>query len=405
MDPIEFHIKTKGKIEIKSRVPIKEKDILKVAYTPGVAEPCVRIGKDDSLVNIFTRRWNNVAIVSDGSAILGLGNLGGKAAMPVMEGKAVLFKAFGGVDAFPICVNTQDVSDIISIVAALEPTFGGINLEDIAAPKCFEIERELKKRLDIPVFHDDQHGTAVVVLAGLINACELTRVSLPGLKVIINGAGAAGLAITRLLLRQGVEDIVVCDSKGILSEKRPDLTEDKLEIARITNRALLQGGLEKAVEGRNVFIGVSAPGVLKAEMVGKMAGDPMIFAMANPVPEIYPDEAFAAGAAIVATGRSDFPNQINNVLAFPGIFRGALDVEAADINEDMKAAASLALAKLAQSDGLRRDYIIPDATDMRVGPIVAGHVAEAAVKSGLAKKPGDKQSVIDAATQMLKEIQ
>lgn len=403
MDAIEFHKQARGKIEIKSRVPIKEKGILKVAYTPGVAEPCVEIGKDSSLVNTYTRRWNSVAIVSDGSAILGLGNLGAKASLPVMEGKSVLFKAFGAVDAVPICIDTQDAAEIVKLVTQLEPTFGGINLEDIAAPKCFEIEKELKRRLDIPVFHDDQHGTAVVVLAGLINACKLTGREMPDLKVVINGAGAAGLAITRLLLRQGVEDIVVCDSKGILSRKRQDLADDKQEIAGITNQAQLEGGLRDAVAGRHVFIGVSVPGVLTGDMVKTMSPDPMIFAMANPVPEIYPEEAFLAGASIVATGRSDFPNQINNVLAFPGIFRGALDVEATDINEDMKAAAAFALADMAQKDGLRPDYIIPDATDLRVGPNVAGFVAEAAIRSGIARSPHDKQEVISGAIKMLEE--
>lgn len=403
MDPIDFHEHIRGKIEIKSRVPIKEKDILKIAYTPGVAKPSIEIGKEHSLVNKYTRRWNSVAIVSDGSAILGLGNLGPKAAMPVMEGKAVLFKAFGAVDAFPICLNTQDASEIVKIVTALEPTFGGVNLEDIGAPKCFEIERELKKRLDIPVFHDDQHGTAIVVLAGLLNASKLTGTKLAQLKVTVNGAGAAGLAITKLLLTQGIEDIVVCDSKGIISNSRLDLNADKKRIAEITNASQLEGRLSDALTDRHVFIGVSAPDVLTAEMIKKMSDDPMIFAMANPVPEIYPDEALGAGASIVATGRSDFPNQINNVLAFPGIFRGALDVEATDVNEEMKIAAAYALADITQSDGLRSDYIVPDATDMRVGPRVAGYVAEAAVRSGVAKNPQGRQQVTDNAIRMLEE--
>lgn len=404
MDPLEFHKKKHGKIEIKSRVFFNgKKDILNLAYTPGVAKPCIEINKQQSLVNIYTRRWNSVAIITDGSAVLGLGNLGPKAALPVMEGKAVLFKEFGAVDAFPICLEATP-SEIIKIVKSLEPTFGGINLEDIAAPHCFEIETELKELLNIPVFHDDQHGTAVVVLAGLINAASLLNMEPSGFKIIISGAGAAGLAIAKLLIKYGVEDIIVCDSKGAISKNRSDISGNKKEIAKITNPSQLDGTLDRVIRGRSVFIGVSAPGILNKKMIKTMAENPIIFAMSNPIPEIYPQEAKEAGAAIVATGRSDFPNQINNVLAFPGIFRGALDVEAKDINEDMKMAAAFAIAEIAQIDGLKTDYIVPDAIDLRVGPYVAGNVVEAAVNSKVAGKVLDKQTAIENAKKMLETL-
>lgn len=404
MNALEFHEKYRGKIEIQSRVPVGTDDDLKVAYTPGVAEPSLAIHKDTTLVNKYTNRWNSVAIVSDGSAVLGLGNIGPEAAMPVMEGKAVLFKAFGGVDAYPVCLRSGSTEELISHIKAIEPTFGGINLEDIAAPACFEVEKELKKTLDIPVFHDDQHGTAVVVLAGLINACLLTGKPLEDLSIAINGAGAAGIAITRLLIDYGIKDIVVCDSKGAIYGRRKDLAGEKKAIAEITNAKKQKGSLGDIISDRTVFIGVSTGGILSKDMVKNMGKEPVIFAMANPVPEIFPAEALESGAAVVATGRSDFPNQINNVLAFPGIFRALLDVEAADVSTGMKIAAAEAIAKLAQADGINIQYIIPKATDLRVGPEIAGAVAEEATRSGLARKPASGAEIRDRTRKMLSMV-
>ncbi|MDK2821099.1 MAG: hypothetical protein PWP31_1064 [Clostridia bacterium] len=394
---LKLHEKWHGKIEIHSRTPLRNPIDLSLAYTPGVAEPCKaickEIHKDPKKVDVYTRRWNLVAVVTDGSAVLGLGNIGPKAGYPVMEGKCVLFKHFAGVDAFPICLDTQDTEEIIKTVQYLLPTFGGINLEDISAPRCFEIERRLKETLCIPVFHDDQHGTAVVTLSGVINACKLTGRELEDLHVVVNGAGAAGIACAKLLLDAGVKDLFVCDSKGIISSKRKDLNEFKKMILKYTNKEDRSGTLKDALVGANCFIGVSVAGAINQEMIRSMEKDPIIFAMANPVPEILPHEALEAGAAVVATGRSDFPNQVNNVLGFPGIFRGALDVKASDINEAMKMAAAKAIADLIDYKDLRPDNIIPSAFDIRVAPNVAAAVAKAAVETGVAQDPKDPEWV------------
>ncbi|MDO5042305.1 MAG: malic enzyme-like NAD(P)-binding protein [Slackia sp.] len=382
---LEAHGKWHGKIEVISRATIENADDLAVAYTPGVAEPCLAIAKDTDLSYTYTRRGNLVAVVTDGSAVLGLGNIGPEAGMPVMEGKCALFKEFADVDAFPLCVRTQDVDEIVHTVSLLAGSFGGINLEDIAAPRCFEIEARLKECCDIPVFHDDQHGTAVVTSAALINACKLTGRTLENVRVVFSGAGAAGISIAKLLLRLGVRDIVMCDINGILCEGDPSLNAAHAEIAALTNPRHITGTLSDALVGADAFIGVSAPRVMTQDMVRLMAADPIVFAMANPVPEIMPDEAIAAGAAVAATGRSDFPNQINNVLAFPGIFRGALDVRASDIDDDMMVAAASAIANLIDDEHRAADYIIPDAFDARVVPAVAQAVAEAARTNGLAR--------------------
>ena len=382
---LEAHEKWHGKIEVISRATIENADDLAVAYTPGVAEPCLAIAKDTDLSYTYTRRGNLVAVVTDGSAVLGLGNIGPEAGMPVMEGKCALFKEFADVDAFPLCVRTQDVDEIVHTVSLLAGSFGGINLEDIAAPRCFEIEARLKECCDIPVFHDDQHGTAVVTSAALINACKLTGRTLENVRVVFSGAGAAGISIAKLLLRLGVRDIVMCDINGILCEGDPSLNAAHAEIAALTNPRHITGTLSDALVGADAFIGVSAPRVMTQDMVRLMAADPIVFAMANPVPEIMPDEAIAAGAAVAATGRSDFPNQINNVLAFPGIFRGALDVRASDIDDDMMVAAAGAIANLIDDEHRAADYIIPDAFDARVVPAVAQAVAEAARTNGLAR--------------------
>lgn len=382
---LEAHEKWHGKIEVISRAAIENADDLAVAYTPGVAEPCLAIAKDTDLSYTYTRRGNLVAVVTDGSAVLGLGNIGPEAGMPVMEGKCALFKEFADVDAFPLCVRTQDVDEIVHTVSFLAGSFGGINLEDIAAPRCFEIEARLKECCDIPVFHDDQHGTAVVTSAALINACKLTGRTLENVRVVFSGAGAAGISIAKLLLRLGVRDIVMCDINGILCEGDPSLNAAHAEIAALTNPRHITGTLSDALVGADAFIGVSAPRVMTQDMVRLMAADPIVFAMANPVPEIMPDEAIAAGAAVAATGRSDFPNQINNVLAFPGIFRGALDVRASDIDDDMMVAAAGAIADLIDDEHRAADYIIPDAFDARVVPAVAQAVAEAARTNGLAR--------------------
>jgi len=391
-ESLKLHEEWAGKIEIKSRVPVTDATDLALAYTPGVAEPCREIAKNPELLDVYTRRWNQVAVVSDGSAVLGLGNIGGRAAMPVMEGKSVLFKAFGGVDAFPICLDTQDPDEIVRVVQALAPTFGGVNLEDIKAPQCFHIERKLKKTMDIPIFHDDQHGTAVVVLSGVINACKITDRGLEDLHVVVNGAGAAGIACAKLMLDAGVKDLILCDSKGIVCSERDDLNEEKREMLQRTNKEDRRGSLADAMEGANLFLGVSVKDAVTPQMVQSMQKDPIIIAMANPDPEILPEEAKKAGAAVVGTGRSDFENQVNNVLGFPGIFRGALDVRATDINEAMKLASAHALAE-SVGDRLARDFVIPEAFDERVAPSVAAAVAKAAIESGIARDEKDPEWV------------
>jgi malate dehydrogenase (oxaloacetate-decarboxylating) len=383
-DAIKLHMQNRGKIEVKSKVPLKNARDLSLAYTPGVAEPCKEIKNQPDLVYEYTSKGNMVAIVTDGSAVLGLGNIGAAAAMPVMEGKAVLFKNFGGVDAFPICLDTQDVEEIVTTIKHIAPTFGGINLEDISAPRCFEIEKRLKQELDIPVFHDDQHGTAVVVLAAIINALKIVKKEIKDIKVVISGAGSAGVAIAKLLLSAGVYDVVACDSKGIVSKDRTNLNESKKELAQITNKQDLSGDIADALKGGDILIGVSGPDTVTKNMIKTMAKDPIVFALANPVPEIYPDEAKEAGAKVVGTGRSDFANQINNVLAFPGIFRGALEVRAQDINEEMKLAAAHAIASLVNDDKLSPDYCIPGAFDKRVAAYVACEVAKAAIETKVA---------------------
>ncbi|GBE57200.1 NAD-dependent malic enzyme [bacterium BMS3Abin01] len=399
-EALRLHRQWRGKLSIDSKVSVADDHALAIAYTPGVAEPCREIARDAELIDTYTGRWNMVAVVTDGSAVLGLGNIGARASLPVMEGKSVLFKAFGGVDAFPLCVESRDVDDIVRTVRLLEPSFGGINLEDIAAPSCFEIERRLIEECDIPVFHDDQHGTAVVVMAAAINACRVTERAIADLKVVINGAGAAGLAIARMLRDEGVEDLILCDSGGVIGEHRRDLSQVKQEVAGWTNRGAREGGLAAAMEGANLFIGVSVKGAVSPQMVSSMEQRPIVLAMANPDPEILPDQARAAGAAVVATGRSDFPNQVNNVLGFPGIFRGALDVRAANINENMKAAAARALAGLV-GDELSAENIIPRAFDLRVAPAVAGAVAAAAVESGVAREPRTAAEVAASTREML----
>ena len=380
------HEQWKGKLEIRTKCPITNAEELSIAYTPGVAEPCLKIRDDVSLSYKYTGRGNLVAVVTDGTAVLGLGDIGPEAGMPVMEGKCALFKAFGGVDAIPLCVRSKDVDEIVNTVALLAGSFGGINLEDISAPRCFEIERKLKQRCDIPIFHDDQHGTAVITLAGLLNALKVVGKKIEDIRVVTSGAGAAGTAIIRLLISMGLQNVIMCDRKGAIYEGREGLTDEKADIARLTNREKKQGSLAEVIVGADVFIGVSAPGALTKEMVQTMAKDAIIFACANPTPEIFPEEAKAGGAKVVATGRSDFPNQVNNVLAFPGIFRGALDVQASDINDQMKIAAAYALAELVSEDELCADYVLPAAFDPRVGPAVAKAVAQAARDTGVARK-------------------
>ena len=379
------HTEWQGKIEVITRAPVASKHDLSVAYTPGVAEPCLEISKDVDLSYKYTRRHNLVAVVTDGTAVLGLGDIGPEAGMPVMEGKCALFKAFGDVDAFPLCIRSKEVDDIVNTVALLAGSFGGVNLEDISAPRCFEIEKKLKERCDIPIFHDDQHGTAVITLAGLTNALKIVGKKIEDISVVVNGAGAAATAITKLLISRGLKDVVLCDRTGAIYQGREKLNSAKEEIAAITNQKMKKGSLKDVIVGADVFIGVSAPGVLTAEMVATMAKDPIVFACANPVPEILPDEAKKAGVAVMATGRSDFPNQVNNVLAFPGIFRGALDVRASDINDEMKIAAANAIAGVVSDEELNPEYILPDAFDPRVGKAVAEAVAEAARKSGVAR--------------------
>lgn len=379
------HEKWKGKIEVISRAVVNNKEDLAVCYTPGVAAPCLEISKDTGLSYKYTRRANLVAVVTDGSAVLGLGDIGPEAGMPVMEGKCALFKVFADVDAFPLCIRSNDVDDIVNTVTLLAGSFGGVNLEDISAPRCFEIEAKLKERCDIPVFHDDQHGTAIVTAAAMLNALKVTKRKLEDIKVVTLGAGAAGIAIVKLLISMGLKDVVMCDRKGAIYKGREGLNEEKKKIAEISNKENKTGSLSDVLKGADVFIGVSAPNMLTQDMIRSMAKDPILFTMANPTPEIMPDEAKAAGAAVIGTGRSDFPNQINNVLAFPGIFRGALDVRASDINDEMKLAAAYAIAELVDEKNLSAEYIIPDAFDKRVAESVAEAVAKAAVKSGVAR--------------------
>jgi len=393
-EALHMHRINKGKLESKSKVQVRNAHDLSLAYSPGVAEPCKDIYEKPELVYEYTMKGNMVAVVSDGTAVLGLGNIGPEAALPVMEGKSVLFKSFAGVDAFPICLNTTDVDKIVETVKLLEPTFGGVNLEDIAAPNCFVIEERLKKEANIPIFHDDQHGTAIVTVAGLVNALKLVGKKMTEIKVVANGAGAAGIAIIKLLYSYGVRDIIMCDTKGAIYEGRPQgMNSVKAEVAKFTNRDNLSGSLEDVIKGADVFIGVSVAGALSKEMVASMNSDSIIFAMANPDPEIMPDEAKAAGAKVVGTGRSDFPNQVNNVLAFPGIFRGALDVRATHINEKMKVAAAEAIANLISSDELNADYVIPGPFDPRVAPDVAAAVAKAAMETGVARIKVDPEEV------------
>ena len=385
-ESLKIHYEKRGKIEVISTVQVKNKDDLSLAYTPGVAQPCLEIQKDVNKSYELTRRWNLCLVVTDGSAVLGLGDIGPEAGMPVMEGKCVLFKEFGGVDAFPLCIKSHDVDEIVRTIQLISGSFGGVNLEDISAPRCFEIERKLKECCDIPIFHDDQHGTAVITLAGLTNALKVVGKKKEDIKVVMNGAGAAAIAIAKLLLAAGVKDVTLCDRNGAIYEGREKgMNPIKDEMAKITNLAKKQGTLADMLVGADVFIGVSAPGAVTTEMVKTMNKDAIIFACANPTPEIFPDDARAGGAAVITTGRSDFPNQINNVLAFPGIFRGAFDVRARDINEAMKVAAAEALAGLISDEELSADYIIPAAFDPRVGKAVAAAVAQAARDSGVAR--------------------
>ena len=384
-ESLRLHGEWKGKIEVVSRVPVDGKEALSLAYTPGVAQPCLEIQKDINKSYELTRRWNTVAVVTDGTAVLGLGDIGPEAGMPVMEGKCVLFKAFGGVDAIPLCVRSKDVDDIVNTVALLAGSFGGVNLEDIAAPRCFEIERKLKERCDIPVFHDDQHGTAVITLAGLTNALKVVGKKLEEVRIVVNGAGAAAISITKLLLSAGAKDVTLCDRKGAIYAGREGLNWIKEEMAQVTNLSKKVGSLADMLVGADVFIGVSAPNMVTTDMVKTMNKDAIIFACANPTPEIFPEDAKAGGAKVVSTGRSDYPNQINNVLAFPGIFRGALDARASDINDEMKIAAAKALAGLISDEELSEEYIIPAAFDPRVREAVAAAVKQAAYDSGVAR--------------------
>lgn len=389
MDKKEFALKQHeewgGKIEVVSRARVTNREELSVAYTPGVAEPCIKISEDTDLSYKYTRRSNLVAVITDGTAVLGLGDIGPEAGMPVMEGKCALFKTFADVDAFPLCVRSKDTDEIVNCIKLIAGSFGGINLEDISAPRCIEIERRLKEECDIPVFHDDQHGTAVVVLASVLNALKVTGKNIADIKAVVNGAGSAGMAITRLLVSRGLKNVIMCDKYGSLYRSNPNMNSEQAKLAKLTNPDNLNVQLDEALEGADLFIGVSAPNILTAQMVSKMAKDPIVFAMANPVPEIMPDEAKKAGVKVIGTGRSDFPNQINNVLAFPGIFRGALDVRASDINDEMKIAAAEAIAGIIPDSELNEEYIIPDAFDKRVAKRVAEAVAKAARDAGAAR--------------------
>lgn len=404
-EALRLHERNRGKLRVESKVPVRDAHDLSLAYTPGVAEPCKEIQADPEKIYDYTSKGNLVAVVTDGTAVLGLGDIGPGAGMPVMEGKAVLFKAFAGVDAFPICLATKDVAKIVEAVKLLEPTFGGINLEDISAPACFEVESRLKKEVSIPVFHDDQHGTAIVTCAALINALKIVSRKPEDIKVVVSGAGAAGIAVTKLLLKLGVADVTLCDTKGaIYAGRKEGMNPYKEEIAQVTNKRCITGGLEEALAGADVFIGLSRAGLVSKEMVKSMAPDPVIFAMANPVPEIMPDEAREAGAKVVATGRSDFPNQINNVLAFPGVFRGALDVRARDINEEMKLAAVYAISDLISDEEVSPDYIIPRPFDPRVAPAVAAAVAKAAMESGVARVKADPDEIRQRTVKLVEAV-
>ena len=405
-DALNMHKENRGKLSIVSKVPLHNAEDLSLAYSPGVAEPCKDIFQDESKVYDYTVKGNLVAVVSNGTAVLGLGNIGPKAAMPVMEGKALLFKSFADVDAFPLCLDTTDSDKIVETVKLLEPTFGGVNLEDIAAPACFEIEDRLRKICNIPIFHDDQHGTAIVTAAGLLNALKLANKKIEEIHVVINGAGSAGVAIVKLLLSMGVKDVILCDTTGIIYEGRPSgMNSFKAEMARMTNKEQKQGSLADALVGADVFVGVSAPGVVTKEMVRSMNPDSIIFALANPEPEIMPEEAKEAGALVIGTGRSDFPNQVNNVLAFPGIFRGALDVQAKEINEEMKLAAVHAIAGLIAEEDLHTHYVIPDPFDRRVAAHVAEAVANAAMKTGVARKLINPENVKERLLALAEEKQ
>ncbi len=401
-EAIALHKKLKGKLEVTSKAPVNTKEDLALAYTPGVAEPCKLIAEETDLVYEYTMKGNYLAVVSDGTAVLGLGDIGPEAAMPVMEGKCVLFKEFAGINAIPLCIDTKDTEEIIKFVKQLAPSFGGINLEDISGPRCFTIEQRLKEELDIPVFHDDQHGTAVVVLAGLINAYKLMGKPLSEAQAVVNGAGAAGISIARLLLQYGVKNVVLCDKNGALYAGADGMNAEQMKMAEITNLNHEKGNLADIMQGKDIFIGVSAGGIVNKEMIASMAKDAVVFAMANPVPEIFPDEALAGGARIVGTGRSDFPNQVNNVLVFPGIFRGALDAMATNINEEMKIAAAEAIANIVDEKELSEDYIIPAAFDLRVGPHVAAAVAKAAVSTGVARKQISYEEELAHAQEMMK---
>lgn len=384
-ESLQMHYDVRGKIEVVATVPVKTEMDLSLAYTPGVAQPCLEIRKDVNKSYELTRRWNTCLVVTDGTAVLGLGDIGPEAGMPVMEGKCVLFKTFGGVDAFPLCIRSKDVDEIVNTIYLISGSFGGVNLEDISAPRCFEIEEKLKEKCDIPVFHDDQHGTAIVVLAGIINALKLTGKNKKTSKVVVNGAGSAGIAITKLLLAYGFEDITMCDIRGIISKQSSELNQMQQSMTEVTNPEQKTGSLADAMKGADIFIGVSAPGIVTEDMVRSMRQDAIVFAMANPVPEIMPDKAKAAGARIVGTGRSDFPNQVNNVLVFPGMFRGAFDVRAKEINEEVKLAAANALAELVAAEELNDDFILPKAFDGRVGKAVAAAVAQAARSTGVSR--------------------
>lgn len=399
-EALRIHRDNKGKLATVPKIAVTNSKDLSLVYSPGVAEPCKEIYKDELAIYEYTMKGNMIAVVSDGSAVLGLGDIGAKASLPVMEGKAVLIKSFAGVDAFPIVINTRDIDKILETVKLLEPNFGGINLEDIAAPSCFIIEERLKQEMNIPIFHDDQHGTAIVTLAGLINSLKLVEKSLSDIKIVVNGAGAAGIANTKLLHSIGVKNIILCDSKGIIYEGRPGMNEIKAKVATFTNRGMVKGDLRDALEGADVFIGVSAAGTLTQEMIKVMNDDPIIFAMANPDPEIMPEEAERAGARIVGTGRSDYPNQVNNVLAFPGILRGALDVQASQINEEMKIAAAYAIASLISKEELSPDYVIPSPFDPRVAPAVAFAIAQEAINTGVAKRCIDPLLVKEKTEQL-----
>lgn len=382
---LNAHSEWKGKIEVISRAPVATKEDLTIAYSPGVAEPCLAIQQDVNLSYEYTRRWNMVAVVTDGTAVLGLGDIGPEAGMPVMEGKCVLFKTFGDVDAFPLCIRSKNVDDIVNTVRLLAGSFGGVNLEDISAPRCFEIEKKLKEVCDIPIFHDDQHGTAIVTVAGMLNALKIVNKDISDVQIVVNGAGASAIAVTKLLMAMGLKKVVLCDTKGAIYEGRDNLNPVKEEMAKITNFDRKKGSLKEVIAGADVFIGLSAAGMVTKEMVQTMAKDPIIFAMANPTPEIMPEEALEAGAKVVGTGRSDYPNQINNVLAFPGVFRGAFDVRASDINDEMKIAAAKAIASLVSEEELNPEYVIPAPFDPRVAKTVAEAVAQAARDTGVAR--------------------